>query len=102
MRKGGIHMDDRKIVELYWKRDETAISETENKYGRFCYSISYNILRNREDSQECVNDTYLGAWNAMPPHKPEILPAFLGKIARRLSLKKWRSLIFIFLQTMHT
>ena len=83
-------MEDSRIVDLYWRRDETAISETERKYGRFCFSISNNILRSREDAQECVNDTYLGAWNAMPPHRPEILSSFLGKITRRLSLKKLR------------
>ena len=84
-------MEDRRIVDLYWQRDETAIAETENKYGRFCFSIANNILRNREDAKECVNDTWLGAWNAMPPHRPEILSTFLGKITRRLSLRKWRA-----------
>ena len=84
-------MEDRRIVDLYWQRDETAIAETENKYGRLCFSIANNILRNREDAKECVNDTWLGAWNAMPPHRPEILSTFLGKITRRLSLRKWRA-----------
>ena len=84
-------MEDRRIVDLYWQRDETAIAETENKYGRFCFSIANNILRNREDAKECVNDTWLGAWYAMPPHRPEILSTFLGKITRRLSLRKWRA-----------
>ena len=83
-------MEDKLIVELYWQRDESAISESERKYGRYCFSIANGILRNDEDSEECVNDTFLGAWNAMPPHKPEILATFLGKITRRLSLKKWR------------
>ena len=83
-------MEDKLIVELYWQRDESAISESERKYGRYCFSIADGILRNDEDSEECVNDTFLGAWNAMPPHKPEILATFLGKITRRLSLKKWR------------
>lgn len=83
-------MKDSQIVDLYWQRDETAISETETKYGRFCFSIANNILHDDEDAKECVNDTYLGAWNAMPPHRPEMLSTFLGKITRRLSLKKWR------------
>ena len=84
-------MEDREIIDLYWQRDESAITETSAKYGRFCYSIAHSILDSREDSEECVNDTYLGAWRAMPPHKPDILSAFLGKITRRLSLKKWRA-----------
>ena len=84
-------MEDQEIVELYWNRNEQAIAETKNKYGNYCYSIAYGILRNNEDSQECVNDTYLGAWNAMPPHHPLILSTFLGKIARRLSLNRYRS-----------
>ncbi len=83
-------MKDSQIIDLYWQRDETAISETEAKYGRFCFSIANNILHDDEDAKECVNDTYLGAWNAMPPHRPEMLSTFLGKITRRLSLKKWR------------
>lgn len=83
-------MEDLEIVELYWNRNEDAIKETSKKYGNYCYSISYNILNNNEDAQECVNDTYLGAWNAIPPHHPNILSTFLGKITRRLSLNKWR------------
>ena len=84
-------MEDKKIVELFLTRDENAISESDKKYGRYCFSIANNILHNNEDSQECVNDTYLGAWNAIPPHEPEVLSTFLGKITRRLSIKKWRS-----------
>ena len=83
-------MEDAQIVELFWQRDESAITETKHKYGRYCYSIANNILRDREDAEECVNDTYLGAWNAMPPHRPSMLSTFLGKITRRLSLKKYR------------
>lgn len=83
-------MEDLEIVELYWNRNEDAIKETSKKYGNYCYSISYNILNNNEDAQECVNDTYLSAWNAIPPHHPNILSTFLGKITRRLSLNKWR------------
>ncbi len=83
-------MEDSRIVELYWQRDETAIAETQNKYGHYCYSIANNILRNNEEAEECVNDTYLGAWKSIPPHCPVILSTFLGKITRQLSLKKLR------------
>ncbi len=85
-------MDDDRIVELYWKRNENAISETATKYGSYLNSISYNILVNREDAQECVNDTYHDAWNSMPPHRPSILSTFLGKITRRISIDRWRRL----------
>ena len=80
-------MDDMRIIELYFKRDEQAIKETDTKYGKLCYSIAYNILKNHEDSEECVNDTYVGVWNAIPPTKPYNFMSFLCKIARNLSLK---------------
>ena len=83
-------MEDSQIVDLYWERNEQAIRAAASKYGDYCYSIAYNILRSREDADESVNDTYLGAWNAMPPHRPNSLRTFLGKITRRVSLKKWR------------
>ncbi len=83
-------MEDKQIVALYWERSEKAIEETANKYGKYCYTIAYNILYNNEDADESVNDTYMGAWNSMPPHQPDILSAFLGKITRRISLNKWR------------
>lgn len=83
-------MEDLEIVELYWNRNEEAIKETSKKYGNYCYSISYNILNNNEDAQECVNDTYLSAWNAIPPHHPNFLSTFLGKITRRISINKCR------------
>ncbi len=83
-------MDDRKIVDLYWARSETAIEETSKKYGGYCYSIAFGVLSDREDAEESVNDTYLSAWNSMPPHKPSILSTFLGKITRRISIDKWR------------
>lgn len=83
-------MEDSSIVELYWTRSEKALAETASKYGKYCYAIAFNILFNPEDAEESVNDTYLGAWNSMPPHRPSILSTFLGKITRRLSLKKWR------------
>ncbi|MGN1111406.1 MAG: RNA polymerase sigma factor [Oscillospiraceae bacterium] len=83
-------MDDKEIVELYWTRNEAAIGETAARYGRFCYSIAYNILGNNEDAEESVNDTYLDAWNSIPPHRPSVLSAFLGKITRRVSIDRWR------------
>lgn len=83
-------MEDVKIVELYFNRDEKAISETQIKYGKYCYNISYNILSNNEDVQECLNDTYLHAWNSIPPNKPSILSTYLGKIIRRLSIDSYR------------
>ena len=81
-------MVDAHIVELFWQRDETALTEAKSKYGAYCQSIAMNILRNREDAQECVNDALFGAWNAIPPHKPAVLSTFLGKITRRLSFNK--------------
>ncbi len=84
-------MDDELIVQLYWDRSESAISETDRKYGSYCKSIAYNILQNIEDAEESVNDTYMDAWNAMPPHRPSILATFLGKITRRISIDRWRS-----------
>ena len=83
-------MDDAKIVQLYWDRDEQAIPVTANKYGNYCTSIAINILGNREDAEECVNDTYMNAWNSMPPHRPNILSTFLGKIVRNLSIKRYK------------
>ncbi len=81
-------MDDRHIIDLYIKRDENAIKETEKKYGRLCFHIANNILGNEQDAEECVNDTYLGAWNAIPPEEPRCLMAFISRIARNLALKK--------------
>ena len=83
-------MEDREIVALYWQRSEAAVRETERKYGPYCFSIANGILRNEADAEECVNDMYVGAWNAMPPHRPDSLAAFLGKITRRLALKRFR------------
>ena len=77
-------MDDQRIIELYWQRNECAIDETRAKYGRYCQSIAYNILASAEDAQECENDTYLAAWNAMPPHRPQVLSAFLGKLVKKV------------------
>ena len=77
-------MEDSGILELYWGRNERAISETDAKYGRFCYAVAYNILRDGADAEESVNDTYL------PPHCPNVLRTFLGKLARRISISRWR------------
>ena len=84
-------MEDSRIIELYWTRSEQAISESASKYGGYCRSIAYNILRNAEDAEESVSDTWLDAWNAMPPHRPNVLSAFLGKITRRVSIDRWRA-----------
>lgn len=83
-------MDDKAIMDLYWARSENAISETASKYGAYCYTIAYNILSNREDSEESVNDAYLAAWNTMPPKRPSRLAAYLGKITRYISLDRWK------------
>ena len=83
-------MEDKDIVILYWERNQKAISETKTKYGNYCHSIAMNILFNNEDVEECVNDTYLNAWNSIPPHRPNILSVFLGKITRHLSFDKLR------------
>lgn len=83
-------MDDQSIVDLYWKRSEQAISETDAKYGGYCFHIAYNVLDSREDSEECVSDTYMAAWDNLPPHRPAFLSTFLGKITRRISITRWR------------
>ena len=84
-------MDDKRIVDLYWNRSENAISETDKKYGKYCYSIAYNILTNNEETEESVNDTYMAAWKTMPPNRPSNLATFLGKITRNLAIDRWRS-----------
>ncbi len=85
-------MEDQKIVQLYWDRNELAIEESSKKYGSYCSAIARNILSSREDVEECVNDTWLHAWNAMPPHRPQILSTFLGKITRNLSFDRYKRL----------
>ena len=84
-------IDDGKIVELYFKRDEKAIEETDFKYRKHLFSVAYNIIHDRLDCEECLNDTYLGAWNAMPPSRPNVLKAFLTVIARRTAIKRYHS-----------
>lgn len=83
-------MEDRLIIELYNKRDERAISETSNKYGKYCFTIANNILSNTEDSEECVNDTWIRTWNSIPPSNPNSLKSFLAKITRNLSFDKYK------------
>lgn len=85
-------MEDSKIIQLYWNRDESAIPVTSKKYGAYCTSIARNILKNEEDTEECVNDTYFNAWNAMPPQRPSVLSAFLGRITRNLSFNRYKLL----------
>ena len=83
-------MKDCEIVELYWRRDEEAIVATRNRYGPYLFRIALGILAGIPDSEECVNDTYLGAWNSMPPHRPAVLQTYLGKLTRRLAIDRYR------------
>ncbi len=83
-------MDDSRIIDLYWRRDQEAIVQTERKYGGYCRHIAHNILTDRQDAEECLNDTWLRAWNSMPEERPGILSAFLGAITRNLSLDRYR------------
>ena len=82
-------MDDEKIVALYWDRNENAIEETDFKYKKYLYTIAYNIVYDNLDCEECLNDTYLGAWNAIPPARPNVLKAFLTTITRRTAIKRY-------------
>ena len=83
-------MEDGQILDLYWQRDETAIRETERKYGTYLTKIAYGILANNEDSQESVSGAYLRAWNSIPPHRPGVFSAYLAKITRRSSIDIFR------------
>ena len=83
-------MEDQKIIDLYFARDEEAIQATSEKYGAYCLAVARNILGDQEDAEECVNDTWMRAWDAMPPQRPRYLRAFLAKITRNLSLNKWQ------------
>lgn len=85
-------MEDEKIIELYFARDEQALAETDRKYGAYCFSLASSILGSREDAEETVSDTYLKTWHAIPPRKPSVLKMFLAKITRNLSFSRWRSL----------
>ena len=85
-------MEDEKIINLLWQRSERAIEGIDQKYGRYCFSLSHRILNNLQDAEECVSDTYLATWNQIPPKRPGSLPAFLARITRNLSISRWRSL----------
>lgn len=85
-------MEDRALIELYWARDEAAIQETAAKYGRLCACVAGNVLRSAEDREECVNDTYLAVWNAIPVQRPQRFSVFISRITRNLALKKWEYL----------
>ena len=84
-------MEDSKIIELYFQRSEDAIKQTDKKYGKYCYTIAYNILSDALDSEECVNDTYLKVWETIPPSKPSRLSYFIGKLTRNLSIDRLRN-----------
>ena len=84
-------ISDEAIIALYWNRDERAIAETDAKYKNYLYSVAYNIVHGRADCEECLNDTYLAAWNAIPPSKPNVLKAFLTTIVRRLAINRYHS-----------
>ena len=83
-------MDDEQILDLYFARDEQALVETDRKYGGYCYSLANGILNNQQDAEETVNDTYLKAWNTIPPHRPSVFKLFLAKITRNLAFSRWR------------
>ncbi len=89
-KKGGAGIADEKIVELYWARDERAIKETDVKYGKYLFTIAYNILHDRLDCEECVNDTYLGTWNSIPPARPTVFHVFLSRITRNISINRYK------------
>ena len=83
-------MEDGKIVALYWLRQEEALRQTQKKYGDYLRKIADNVLSDREDSEECVNDTLLAAWNSIPPHRPQVLSSYLGKIVRQTAIDRYR------------
>ena len=89
---GRLIMHDNAIIELYFARDERAITRTSEKYGTYCYSVAKNIVSVHEDAQECVNDTWLTAWNSIPPKRPDVLKYFLAKITRGKAIDRWKSL----------
>lgn len=83
-------MDDKQIVELYWQRSEQALAETDAKYGVYCRAIACRVLQDEQDAEECVNDAYLDVWNRIPPHRPSVLSAFLGKTVRHIAIDRLR------------
>ena len=84
------YLPDKEIVDLYWSRDEKAIDETDKKYGKYLYTIAYNIIHSRLDCEECLNDTYLGTWNSIPPQRPGSLQGFLSRITRNIAVDRYR------------
>ena len=90
-RAARLPLDDETIIELYWARNEKAIEETDLKYKSYLYSVAYHVLHDKLDCEECVNDTYLGAWNAIPPTRPTVLKAFLTTITRRIAIKRYHN-----------
>ena len=88
MKGGGNGMEDRQIIELYWQRSERAIAATRRKYEKYCRAIAHRILRSAEDTEECLNDTYLKVWNSVPPRRPQKFSAFLAKVTRNLALDR--------------
>ena len=89
-RKKGAVIADEAIIELYWARNERAIKETDVKYGKYLFTIAYNILHDRLDCEECVSDTYLGAWNGIPPARPTVFQVFLSRITRNISINRYK------------
>ena len=83
-------LTDKQIIDLYWHRDESAIEETDKKYGRALFRIAYNLLSDRMDCEECKNDTYVRVWNSIPPTRPRVLPAYLTEIMRRVAINKYK------------
>ena len=92
MTPGRLPVSDETIIALYWSRNEKAIEETDFKYKHYLFNVAYNIVHGRDDCEECLNDTYLGAWNAMPPARPQVLRAFLVTISRRIAIKRYHKL----------
>lgn len=88
--KPGKELPDEAIIELYWQRNEQAIAETDRKYGKYLFTIAYNIVHDRLDCEECVNDTYLGTWNRIPPQRPNVFQVFLSRIMRNIAIDKFR------------
>jgi len=84
-------LTDAEIIDLYWNKDQSAIEQSANQYGKYCYSVAYSILDSKEDAEECLNDTWLRAWNAIPPHRPDRLSLFFGKITRNLAYDRYKA-----------
>ena len=89
-KEGTVYLTDEQIIDLYWKRDEDAIKQTDLKYGKYLYVIAYNIVHDRLDCEECLNDTYLGTWNRIPPQRPSVFQVFLSRVMRNIAIDKFR------------